>query len=1022
MVTKSKDKRRNYSRKKELSTKVIRSRKTNSKAYDPTITAAFKKFDESVRALLSEKGLMKHYESKLAQYKPERTTSIACENNKSKNRLKDAVVYDHSRVKLDTDETNKNDFINASMVTFDDFERKYIITQYPLPTTLEDFWSMVFYKNCETILSIFNPAGDPDLAEMANKKPPPLPKTVSMMGNASSQMGKSGDGAELSNREKNFDMGKSQMEIATTSVRCALAETTSYFPLFEGQYVTIGRFFVHTRKVEQHDKVGNPDIYTVELLPEGCSECKFVRVVNFPRWDAKNMPANPKTVLAIIRSISLDPLQKGPVVIHCDNGINRSATVVLADVISSKVLSGKTVDIDDLFKQLRNQRAGAMSSAQYFTYAIYAAVTYVYLRAKVRQLVSPETIASLRTLVKELGRVMILLRLGTLIVLFALFPSDESFYVPGVAPMDFEINDKIDVKAVKLTSSSNIMPFEYYSLPFCKPKDGQIVYKSENLGEVMRGDRIVNTPFVFYMKKNEKCHAICENNVKREDVALLKERIKQEYNAHLLIDNLPVATEFIKSNGDVEYDQGYRLGWEKDGKVYLNNHLHFTIKYHEHSEGKFRVVGFKVRAESIKGIKNDGNQCILPSGETEYFELKDGEQVIPFSYSLDWEQSDIPWASRWDIYLATKTVDIHWFSILNSIVVVLSLSGFLSVTIVRTVRRDIAHYNRDDEEDDTFEETGWKLVHGDVFRPPPHQMILVNMVGTGIQLIGMCAIVVVCAMLGMLSPASRGSLMSAAVFLFCFMGLVSGYHAGRLYKTMKGRNPIRCAVQTATLFPSLILGAGFLLNFFLIGKHSSGAVPFGTMVALLVMWFCIDMPLIFLGFYFGYRKQPYTHPVRTNQIPRQVPEQPWYLKLIPCSLIAGVLPFGAMFIELFFIFTAIWENRFYYLFGFLFIVSVILAISTAQISVVATYFSLCSENYRWWWRSFVISGGSAFYVMAYAVFYYNSKLNIEGFVPTVLYFGYSSLIAITFFFMTGTIGFYAAHYFLIKIYAAVKID
>lgn len=45
-------------------------------------------------------------------------------------------------------------------------------------------------------------------------------------------------------------------------------------------------------------------------------------------------------------------------------------------------------------------------------------------------------------------------------------------------------------------------------------------------------------------------------------------------------------------------------------------------------------------------------------------------------------------------------------------------------------------------QDDTLEETGWKLVHGDVFRPPPHQMILVNMVGTGIQLLGMVGIIV----------------------------------------------------------------------------------------------------------------------------------------------------------------------------------------------------------------------------------------------------------------------------------------
>ena len=39
--------------------------------------------------------------------------------------------------------------------------------------------------------------------------------------------------------------------------------------------------------------------------------------------------------------------------------------------------------------------------------------------------------------------------------------------------------------------------------------------------------------------------------------------------------------------------------------------------------------------------------------------------------------------------------------------------------IIRTLRRDIAQYNQENDDlEETLEETGWKLVHGDVFRPP----------------------------------------------------------------------------------------------------------------------------------------------------------------------------------------------------------------------------------------------------------------------------------------------------------------
>ena len=46
----------------------------------------------------------------------------------------------------------------------------------------------------------------------------------------------------------------------------------------------------------------------------------------------------------------------------------------------------------------------------------------------------------------------------------------RGFYVPGVAPTDFSEGDAIDVRAVKMTSSQTQLPFEYYSLNFCKNK------------------------------------------------------------------------------------------------------------------------------------------------------------------------------------------------------------------------------------------------------------------------------------------------------------------------------------------------------------------------------------------------------------------------------------------------------------------------------------------------------------------------------------------------------------------------
>jgi transmembrane 9 superfamily protein 2/4 len=50
------------------------------------------------------------------------------------------------------------------------------------------------------------------------------------------------------------------------------------------------------------------------------------------------------------------------------------------------------------------------------------------------------------------------------------------------------------VKVSQLSSIKTQLPYSYYSLPFCRPD--AVVDSAENLGELLRGDRIENTPYV----------------------------------------------------------------------------------------------------------------------------------------------------------------------------------------------------------------------------------------------------------------------------------------------------------------------------------------------------------------------------------------------------------------------------------------------------------------------------------------------------------------------------------------------
>jgi len=229
-------------------------------------------------------------------------------------------------------------------------------------------------------------------------------------------------------------------------------------------------------------------------------------------------------------------------------------------------------------------------------------------------------------------------------------------------------------------------------------------------------------------------------------------------------------------------------------------------------------------------------------------------------------------------------------------------------------------------------------------------------------------------------------------------------------------------LKTALMFPGIIAAVFFVLNLFIWGEKSSGAVPFTTLLALFCMWFGVSVPLVFVGSYFGYRREAVSYPTKTNLIPRAVPPRPWYMTPVFSVLVGGVLPFGAVFIELFFILSSIWLHQYYYVFGFLMVVLLILVITCAEITIVMCYFQLCAEDYHWWWRAFLTSGCSGLYLLLYSLYYMATKMVMTRGVSIILYVGYMTIASYAFFTLTGTVGFLACWFFVRTIFASVKVE
>ncbi|KAG1653817.1 hypothetical protein FOA52_001020 [Chlamydomonas sp. UWO 241] len=539
--------------------------------------------------------------------------------------------------------------------------------------------------------------------------------------------------------------------------------------------------------------------------------------------------------------------------------------------------------------------------------------------------------------------------------------------------------------------------YRFFSLPFCEPKDGA-KDKLEDLGEVLEGDRLVSTPYSIKFMNDVVNAELCTKSLKPSEIKLLLDAVKADYYFQMYFDDLPV-WGFI---GKIE--KNVKTGVHK---YYLFTHFHFEISYNGDKVIEINVSSDPMRTEEI----TDAN-------------LKS----VTFSYSVKFKPTTITYDHRMDRYakysFLPQHMEIHWFSIINSCVTVLLLTGFLATILLRVLKNDFLKYTKDDEMgQQEQEETGWKYLHGDVFRFPRSTNLLSAMVGVGAQMLSVALLVFVMALVGMFYPYNRGALLSALVVIYALTASISGYVSGLHYKMFGGTDWGSNVLLVSVLFCGPVLAIFAYLNTVAIFYRSTAALPFGTIVIVCLLWALVTFPLTVAGGIAAKNsKTEFNAPCRTTKLPRDVPPLPWYRSTVPQMMMAGFLPFSAIYIELYYIFASIWGHKVYTIYSILFIVFIILVIVTAFITIALTYFQLAVEDHRWWWRSFLCGGSTGLFVYGYCFYYYFIRSDMSGLMQTSFFFGYNAVVCYAFFLMLGSVGMSASLAFVRHIYRAIKCE
>ncbi|CAL9118800.1 unnamed protein product [Musa textilis] len=282
--------------------------------------------------------------------------------------------------------------------------------------------------------------------------------------------------------------------------------------------------------------------------------------------------------------------------------------------------------------------------------------------------------------------------------------------------------------------------YRFFDLPFCIPD--HVTEKKEALGEVLNGDRLVAAPYKLDFRVDYDSELLCKKKLTKGDVAKFRDAVMKDYYFQMYYDDLPI-WGFI---GKVD-KEGKDLS---EDKYYLYRHIHFDILYNNG-----RVIEITVHT-----ITNGRRTLAVTSFNVSFFcfcvPRADFYSPQPPQFCQPSQHSRTPRVAH--VELSTSFSKLLSFPALGT-------SGFVRRSFSKLLNFSFYRYADDEESAEDQEETGWKDIHGDVFRFPKNKSLLAASLGSGTQLFALTVFIFVLALVGVFYPYNRGALFTALVVI-----------------------------------------------------------------------------------------------------------------------------------------------------------------------------------------------------------------------------------------------------------------